>query len=111
MKFKFLDRERELKYTFRDLLKLREKYGSSDFDLNDIPGLVAQGLRRDDPEITPERVAEIVDMETFGELCSAVRQATGFGREESPRPTRESLASTGPLPDTTSGSPSENSGS
>lgn len=110
MKFKFLDRERELKYTFGDIRRLREKYSAADIGIDTIPDIVALGLRRDDPQITPEQVAEIVDMETFTELCYAVNHATGLGKPAAARPTSESSENIGPSPDTTSGSPSVNSG-
>jgi len=109
MKVQFLDRERELKYTFKDVLHLRERYSKREFDLTDLTYIVKLGLRRDDPNITEKEIAEIIDMETCGELIEAIRRATGLARIE--RPTRESSAVSGHSQESGSGSPTTNSGS
>jgi hypothetical protein len=114
MKFTFIDRERNLQYSFRDIKQLREKYfGSStdEFKLDAIPEIVSTGLKREDAEMTSERAADIIDMATFTELCEAISEASGLGRPNGDgRPTQGSLRSSGPSPVTTSGSPNPTSG-
>jgi hypothetical protein len=90
MLFRFLDRERDIKFSFRDV---REIQSWPDVDLSDpLSGIkqlsktLALGLRRDDAEITEEKIADILDMETLPALFEAVSAAIGNRKALSPNP-------------------------
>ncbi|HEV2378719.1 MAG TPA: hypothetical protein VG206_02870 [Terriglobia bacterium] len=112
MKFQFLDKERELKYSFGDLRRLGEKLKRFErMPLAELPHVVATALKREDPNMTPAKAAEIIDTERLDDLCAALARAAGVSKpEETVRPTPESLESAGPSPATISGSPNANSG-
>jgi hypothetical protein len=94
MKFPFLDGEHDIKFSFADVRKIQEMPEPDTEDpqagaKRTIEVLVL-GLKRSDPEITAEKVADIVDMETFPELLEAVNAAIGRRKIESPNPSPES---------------------
>jgi hypothetical protein len=119
MKFQFLDRERDIKFSLKDRDALREKYTSQDeagnaranITLEQLPELLLVGLRRDDAALTAEQLPDLIDLETLPELYLATYRALGFREPDQPaRPTAESLASGGDSPASTSDSPTNNSG-
>lgn len=117
MKFTFLDGERNLRYSIREIKQIHEKFTNGDGaadrfkQLEAIADVVSIGLKRDDGEMTPEKAADIIDAATLTELFTAIREAIGLGRQTGDgRPTEESSRNGGPSPDMTSGSPTLTSG-
>lgn len=111
-RFRFLDRERELAYSLASIKRIQERYKDGrQFSIDEIPALVLEGLKREDPNITAEDVAEIIDIETLGELCTAIHKASSLGKPASDeRPTQEVSSNGEPSPAITSESLSQSSG-
>ena len=89
--FKFLDKERDIKFSFADVLKIQKM---PDVDASDPQAgvnrtleILVMGLRRGDPGITADSVADLVDMETFPQLIETVNAAIGRTKIETPDPT------------------------
>ena len=87
-----LDRPRFFRYTLGTLRKIREELG--DEALKDgvsgekLAKVLCYGLQGDDPELTPEKVEEIIDLQKLEEVVAAMRQAMG----------QKAVATVGPQP-------------
>ena len=90
-----LDKKRHLRFSLKTMRELREKFGENaletGLDQDAIATLLWYGLRHEDPELTPELVEDMVDLEQLTEVMQAVFKATGTrGRLELTRDTVES---------------------
>lgn len=76
-----LDRRRYLRYTLGTLRKIRLEFGDETLTKGVTEEKLAKvlwyGLVGDDPELKPELVEEIVDLEKLPEVTKAMRAAMG----------------------------------
>jgi hypothetical protein len=94
MRFTFIDgKERDIKFSFADVLKLQKEEFPGDEPAEEAAmrtcRWIAIGLQRSEPGITPEQVADLIEVETFKELRQALDAALGRRKTEEPRPTPE----------------------
>lgn len=109
------DKPRVMQYPFPVLKMLREEYGldlltgnwKAD-SLEKMASVIWAGLHIDDPELTEEEVFAMLDINNLNELTDAMSEALAGEVTTVPLP-GPSGPGTGPLPDTTSDSPTPNS--
>ncbi|BER92686.1 hypothetical protein [Atrimonas thermophila] len=78
-----LDKERTLRYSFSALMECEEHFGKpyhqldpTTWTLKDIAFLLATGLKHEDPEITPDNVAKLIDeAESLGYVFEKIAEA------------------------------------
>jgi hypothetical protein len=87
-----LDRPRFFRYTLGTLRKIREELGDEALregvSGEKLAKVLCMGLQGDDPDLTPEKVEEIIDLQKLEEVVSAMRQAMG----------QKAVATVGPQP-------------
>ena len=103
MKFKFIDKERELKYSLGEILSMHKRFEGHAFTLLDIAEVALVGLQHDEPELTKEAVANFINVEDeeWDALLRAIRKACALDRPKRPTPAADPNIS-GPSPATTS---------
>ena len=76
-----LDRQRYLRFTLRTLRRIREELGDEAMKAGvsgeKLAKVLCYGLQGDDPELTWERVEDIIDLAQLDEVTVALRQAMG----------------------------------
>ena len=76
-----LDRRRYFRYNLRDLRKIREEFGDEVLQAgvsgDKLAKVLCIGLQGDDPDLTPEKVEEIIDLEKLEDVVAAMRKAMG----------------------------------
>src|SRR5581483_9642478 len=89
-----LDRERHLRYDFNALIRLEKQTGQSVLDgkiwdnltgpggPERVAAILWAGLLREDPEITLDYAASLIDMRNLQSVLSAVKQAWAAGAPE-----------------------------
>lgn len=106
-----LDKPRKLRYGFRALRIIREKYGENkeltdvmDVNVDEIPFFAYAGLVREDESLTPEKVEELIDdaipdrytvLDIVGIIAKAIADQIGVkpGKKKAKRktPTRTTV--------------------
>ena len=66
-----LDRTRHLRFPLSSLRALQED------DAKSLEGILCAGLKHEDPDLTPEKVGEIVSLDMLDGLTGPVKEATG----------------------------------
>lgn len=88
-----LDRTRHIRYSLGTMADLEDKFGS----LEDVEGIrdtihvIWSGLKHEDPDLTREEVAEMVDGENLETVMEAVAEAFGQDPEEAKEAGRKAL--------------------
>ncbi len=78
-----LDRERTLNFNLNALRKIEKETGkkiselADGFGLDEMQTVLWAGLVHEDPELTFERVGEIVDIQSLGKVGDAIAEAVG----------------------------------
>lgn len=82
-----LDRERELRYGFKALKLLKEKFGNKslaemmDLQVDEIPQLIWAGLKLEDKALTVEMVEDLLDQAITIEKTYTIIEVTSMGLE------------------------------
>lgn len=76
-----LDRERYFRYTLGTLRKIREELGDEALKEGvsgeKLAKVLCYGLQGDDPDLTPEKVEEIIDLTMLDDVVASMRKAMG----------------------------------
>lgn len=76
-----LDKPRHLRFSLGTMEDLQNEFGSNalggDLSGKKLARIIWHGLKWEDPQLTPEAVAELVDMEHLTLVTEAMAQATG----------------------------------
>ncbi len=76
-----LDKLRHLRFSLRTMREVREEFGkdalASGLEGDSVAKMLWYGLKHEDPELTPEIIEDIVDLEQLSDVMEAVAQATG----------------------------------
>ncbi len=76
-----LDKPRRLRFTMSAIKKMREAFGddalTDGIEVDSISKMVWFGLIHEDPDLTPEAVDDMIDLQNLEEVSAAVSEATG----------------------------------